>query len=261
VEALFVAHKCNHVISATSISLNPTLNNTPSDDDADTATVVTSNCAEKQFHVTQPQLSLVETAQALFGTTMPQYLNALTLVTNQAIADTGATSFFIVEGAIVDNKRVAELPLTIKLPDCKTIHSTHVCDINIQGLPTILTGHIVLSLTIALLIGIWPLCKAGCTVTFDNEKCNVKFNGKIISTGFKDPTTDLWMLHIPSGQVETTQPLVAASPISAHQMFHYQVRHALAPATEMVPGALFPSVMTVKPWAASMVSQSSPCIP
>ncbi len=72
-----------------------------------------------------------------------------------------------------------------------------MCDINILGLPTTLTGHIVPSLTIASLIGIRPLCKAGCRVTFDNTKCDVIFKGKVILRVFKDPSTDLWTLPIP----------------------------------------------------------------
>ena len=59
---------------------------------------------------------------------MPQYLNAITITTHQAIADTGATSIFIMEGADVDNKRIAENPLTINLPDGKKVLSSHVCD-------------------------------------------------------------------------------------------------------------------------------------
>jgi hypothetical protein len=93
--------------------------------------------------------------------TIPQCTN---IATNQAIADTGATSIFIMEGADVDNKRPAMLPLTINLPDGKQIRSTHVCDIQIPGLPTMLLGHIVSSLSIASLIGIRPLCQAGCKV-------------------------------------------------------------------------------------------------
>ncbi len=77
----------------------------------------------------------------------------------------GATSIFIMEGAAVDNKCIAVSPLKINLPDGKKIQSTQVCDINIPGLPTTLTGHIVPSLTIAPLISIRPLCKAGCRVT------------------------------------------------------------------------------------------------
>ncbi len=57
---------------------------------------------------------------------MPQYLNTFTLATNQAIADTGATLIFIMDGAPVDNKQhVTRTPLTINLPDGKKIYSTH----------------------------------------------------------------------------------------------------------------------------------------
>jgi hypothetical protein len=111
----------------------------------------------------------------LFGSPMPQYLNALTIATNQAIADTGATSIFIMEGADVDNKHPAMVPLTINLPNSKRVQSTHVCDIWIPGLPTVLTGHIVPSLRIASLIEIRLLCKAGCRVIFDNKKWDVVF--------------------------------------------------------------------------------------
>ncbi len=111
-------------------------------------------------------------ARMLFGSPMPQYLNALTIATNQAIADTGATSIFVMEGADVDNKRPATVPLTINLLDGKWVQSTHVYDIRIPGLPTVLTGHIVPSLRIASLIGIRPLCKAGCKVIFNRRSCN-----------------------------------------------------------------------------------------
>jgi hypothetical protein len=147
---------------------------------------------------------LAATARAIFGNPMPQYLNAITIAGNQAIADTGTTLIFIMEGADMANKCLATAPLTINLPDGKKIQSTHVCDVNILGLPTALVGHIVPLLTIASLIGVRSLCKAGCTVTFDNEKCEVFYKGKVILTGLKDPSTDLWTLPIPSGRMWTT---------------------------------------------------------
>ncbi len=140
----------------------------------------------------------------LFGSPMPQYLNAISIATNQAIADTGATSIFIIEGADVDNKRIATDPLTINLPDGKKVVSTHVCNIKIPGLPTMLRGHIVPSLKVALLIGIRPLCKAGCKVVFDNEKCEVIFNNKVILMGHKDASMDLWTLPLPTGRMWTS---------------------------------------------------------
>ena len=74
--------------------------------------------------------------------------------------------------------------------------STHVCDITIPGLPTILIGHIVPKLTIASLIGIRELCNAGCTVIFSKKYCDVIYNGDVILRGHKDPSTDLWTLPL-----------------------------------------------------------------
>ncbi len=55
---------------------------------------------------------MAATARKLFGNPMPQYLNAITNATNQAIADTGATSIFIMDGVEVKNRRIAKKPLT-----------------------------------------------------------------------------------------------------------------------------------------------------
>ncbi len=40
------------------------------------------------------------------------------------------------------------------------------------------------------------LCKAGCKVVFDDDKCDVLYQGKLILCGYKDPSTDLWTLPI-----------------------------------------------------------------
>jgi hypothetical protein len=117
--------------------------------------------------------SIATTARTLFGNTLHEQLNALTIATTHAIADTGATSIFIMDGVNVVNKQVAIRPLRINLPDGRQVQSTHTCDIEIPGLPTILKGHIVTHLAVASLFGIRPLCKAGCTVTFDDDKCEV----------------------------------------------------------------------------------------
>ena len=162
---------------------------------------MTSNCSLRRPASRNHFQSIAATTRNIFGTPMPQYLNALTIATTQAIADTGATSIFIMDGVAVDNKRAASSPLTINLPDGKQVHSTHICDIQIPGLPTMLVGHIVPSLNIASLIGIRPLCKAGCKVLFDDRKCDVVFQGKVILRGYKDPSTDLWTLPIPTSTV------------------------------------------------------------
>ncbi len=155
---------------------------------------------------------IVATARQMFGAPTPQYLNALTIATNQAIADTGATSIFTMDGLDIFKKRVARKPLTINLPDGKQIMSTHICDIIIPGLPTVLTGHIVPSLRVASLIGICLLCKAGCTVIFDIQKCNVIFNGDVILKGYKDPVTHIWMLPFPTRVCTAPGPNVLPQP-------------------------------------------------
>ncbi len=79
------------------------------------------------------------------------------------------------------------------MPDGRKVKSTHICD---TGLLMVFTGHIVPHLTIASLIGIRPLCNAGCTVAFNKDKCDVIYNGNIILQGFKDIATNLRMLPI-----------------------------------------------------------------
>ncbi len=98
------------------------------------------------------------------------------------------------EGIDVANKQVASKPLRINLPDGHKVQSTHVCNIAIPGLPTVLTEHIIPALAIALLVVIHSLCKVGCCVIFDNDKCEVEFDFKCILRGYKDPSTDLWTL-------------------------------------------------------------------
>jgi hypothetical protein len=148
----------------------------------------------------------------LFGNPLPQYLNAIIIAANQAITDTGATSILIMDRVDVEDKCIATLPLMINLPYGKKVMSAHVCDIRIPGLSTVLTGHIIQSLTIASLIGICPLCKAGCKVVFDNKKCDVIFNEKVILRGYKDPTTDLWTLPIPNKVCTAPGPTVLPQP-------------------------------------------------
>jgi hypothetical protein len=118
-----------------------------------------------------------------------------------AVADTGTTSLFMMEGLKMSNVQIATNPLSITLPDGAIVKSTHTCDIMIPGLPTILTGHIVQGLTMASLVGIRILCNAGCTVTFTEKYCVVMYNGKLILRGYKDPQTELWTLLITSDAI------------------------------------------------------------
>jgi hypothetical protein len=94
------------------------------------------------------------------------------------------------------NVRLATNPLTINLPDGTMVKSTHICDLEIPGLPYVLEGHIVPDLTVASLVGKRILCKLGCTVLFTDTACYVRYQGKVILMRYKDPSTDLWVLPI-----------------------------------------------------------------
>ena len=69
-----------------------------------------------------------------------------------------------------------------------------------------LTGHVVPHLAVASLIGIRPLCNAGCIVTFDKDKCDVKYNDTVILRGYKDAATDLWTLPLTAEAMQTALP-------------------------------------------------------
>jgi hypothetical protein len=169
-------------------------------------TIVTSILATKssQMEHSQPK-SLAAVACIMYGNPKQKYLNASTIATHLAVADTGAMSIFVMDGVDVENKRVAEKPLTVNLPEGRKIESTHVCDINIPRLPmTLIPGHIIPDLKIASLIGICPLCKVGCTVIFDNDKWDVMYDGRVILRGYKDLATDLWTLPITKEGMRTT---------------------------------------------------------
>ena len=64
---------------------------------------------------------------------------AMTIASNEAIADSGATQIFVMDGIPVHNKRKTMCPLKAALADECRVMSSHVCDIIIPGLPTTLT--------------------------------------------------------------------------------------------------------------------------
>ena len=119
-----------------------------------------------------------------------------------AVADTRATLVFVLKGTKRKNFRPAVTSLVIYLPDGTVVRSTHICDYEIPGLPTHLKAHIVLESIVASLIGIHILCKAGCAVIFTDKACYVIYGGKVIVRGYKDPSTDLWILPITPDKVQ-----------------------------------------------------------
>jgi hypothetical protein len=166
-----MAYKFNNLVSTNSLtSLDPTETTftlATGKCNKDTTTIMSNHSSLSSIRVrTHTPQSWAIAAHALFSPIIHKALNAITIVTLHAIADMGATSIFVLEGVDVANKQVASKPLTIHLLDGRKRQSTHVCNITIPGLPTVLMGHTVPALAVALLVGIRPLCKVGCQVLF-----------------------------------------------------------------------------------------------
>jgi hypothetical protein len=186
-----------------SIILDPSIISAPVHEvivDNDDIIVVTSNVLSDSTSSFSTVFSSVAPAQQ----SQWAYAALTSIASNEAIADSGATQIFITDGTPVHNKRKTMCPLKVTLADGCRVMSTHMCDIVIPGLPTTLIGHIVPELSIASLFGIQVLVEAGCMIKFDNKKCVVQYNGKIILIGMKDPTTDLWTHLIVSTSGKTT---------------------------------------------------------
>jgi hypothetical protein len=127
------------------------------------------------------------------------------------------------ECADVINKCRTTHPLKVTLANGWQVVSTHMCNIHIDGLSFVLTGHIIPDLSIALIFGIRVLKEVGCNVSFDKHKCTVRYNGMIILSGDKDCSTDLWTL--PLGSVDMTthrvhEAILLAAPVHADAHDH-----------------------------------------
>ncbi len=91
----------------------------------------------------------------------------------------------------MNNICLATNPLSVNLPNGNIMRSMHICSIIILGLPMILTGHIFPGLSMAYLMGIRVLCKAGHKVIFTDSRYEVKYQNKVILHGTKNPATKI----------------------------------------------------------------------
>ena len=117
----------------------------------------------------------------------------ITRLVEFAISDSGATAHFPEEGVPIINMRVAENPITIKLPDGSLIYSTHIGNLGISWMPDHMTeAHIVPGLSHSSLISTKVFCDAGCKLFFDEFECKMYYKGELILTGGRDKKTGMW---------------------------------------------------------------------
>ena len=116
----------------------------------------------------------------------------LTRAVKWALSDSGATGHFLIKGSPAVNIKPATKPITITLPNGKSIQSTHTCNLDIPWLPSHMTeARIVPGLAYASLISTRKFCDAGCKVMFDDGECRVYFKGELILVGGRDEATGL----------------------------------------------------------------------
>ena len=107
-----VAFKCNETFSVISIASDPTQFVSPAhevSDDDDDITVVTSNVSTGL--TTSQQSAFSSFASPKKRSTAKWAYAAMTIASNEAIADSGATQIFVMDGIPVHNKRKTTCPL------------------------------------------------------------------------------------------------------------------------------------------------------
>jgi hypothetical protein len=107
------------------------------------------------------------------------------------------------------------MPIIAHLPNGNQVHSTHMCTLDIPSLPPgARAAHIIPGLASHLLLSIFTICNAGCTITFSKIGCTIVYHGKTIICSHKCIRTGLWM--IPLSPKITTPPtsMSTTSPIS-----------------------------------------------
>eukprot|EP00804_Cyclotella_cryptica_P007932 CCRYP_019848-RA/>CCRYP_019848-RA protein AED:0.05 eAED:-0.05 QI:0/-1/0/1/-1/1/1/0/1335 len=143
----------------------------------------------------------------------------ITLGTNEAIADSGATAHFLLPNVTISNKRKAEHPLHITLPDGEVIHSTHVGNLNLPGLGDSATlAHVVPGLAHSSLLSIKHFCDNGCHVIFTKQDCKVYRKAELMLVGKRHPATGLWIVPT-SNQCISTKPTSAFASHAAHNAY------------------------------------------
>jgi hypothetical protein len=118
-------------------------------------------------------------------------------------------------------------------------------------------------MTMATLLGIQVLCKARCTVVFNDKTCRVYYKGKLILTGYKDPTSNLWMLPIGQDKLWTTPTSKSEDPRMHKILLSHHIECNNAPATvarvKEQPSA-YASMREGHGVSKSMPPQPGPCI-
>ena len=79
------------------------------------------------------------------------------------------------------NKRIADRPLRVTLPNGDTISSSHVGELDLPLIPSGgRVAHDVPGLASHSLVSVVKLCNAGCQVDVKDISCEIRYRGKTI---------------------------------------------------------------------------------
>eukprot|EP00804_Cyclotella_cryptica_P024589 CCRYP_001603-RA/>CCRYP_001603-RA protein AED:0.24 eAED:0.18 QI:0/0/0/1/1/1/2/0/837 len=202
----------------------PTSSNTPSPPitDDDDITIITSNCSSCPRQPSSTDTISTNHSNPSTSTfSCASHANSIniTLGTDEAIADSGATAHFLLPSVTISNKRKATHPLNITLPDGEVIQSTHEGNLNLPGLGDAATlAHVVPGLAHSSLLSIKQLCDNGCHVLFTKQDCKDYRKAELMLVGKRHPATGLWVVPTNSHPISTKPPSAFASH-AAHNAY------------------------------------------
>jgi hypothetical protein len=117
----------------------------------------------------------------------------------EACANTGSTAHFFTTSLPITNIRPTTNPVCIHNPNGSTMHSTHEAELDLPQLPVYARRvHVIPDLQSRSLLSIAQLCDAGCVAIFTCMHVNINHQDTCILTGERDPTTNLWHMHVPT---------------------------------------------------------------
>jgi hypothetical protein len=157
-----------------------------------------------------------------------------------ATADTGCTGHFLHINNPSSNQVPTNHGIYVQLPNKKKIQATHTCQLNIPGLPATATqAHIFPQLAHALL-SIGLLCDHGCTAIFDQQTVKIHHADQIITTGYRDTRTNLWVIPM-SNQTLTNQLRPTNNEHRANSAYHISTLPELVQFLHAACGSPVPS--------------------
>jgi hypothetical protein len=112
--------------------------------------------------------------------------------------DSGCTGHFVLVNAPCLNKVKSRTPLTVRLPNCATMESSHTAYLDIREFNSAASkAHILPGMANHYLISVGQLCNEGYIVTFKQDTVIIcdSDNSKLLS-GPRDLNTGLWRINL-----------------------------------------------------------------